>query len=57
VAFVNAYNNETGEKQRVPEHWLGDASHPQFGKFTKTPRQKASEKQAGKAETTNAKES
>lgn len=57
MAFVNAYNNETGERQRVPEHWLGDASHPQFGKFTKSPRQKAPEKQAGKAETTNAKES
>lgn len=57
MAFVNAYNNETGEQQRVPEHWLGDASHSQFGRFSKNPRQKASEKQAGKAETTNAKES
>lgn len=57
MAFVNAFNNESGERQRVPEHWLGETSHPEFRKFTKSPRQKVSEKQATKAETTNAKES
>lgn len=57
MAFVNAFNNESGERQRVPEHWLGETSHSEFSKFTKSPRQKVSEKQATKAETTNAKES
>lgn len=40
--FVTAYSKKTGEKQRVPEHWLG---HEVLGKdFSKTPRQKAADR-------------
>lgn len=42
MAKVEAYNNETRQKQVIPEHWLG-SEHPAFKVFTKTPRQKASE--------------
>lgn len=57
MAFVIAHNNETGETQRVPEHWLGDGSHTEFQKFTKSPRPKAPGKQAVQAETNEKKES
>jgi hypothetical protein len=42
MAKVDAYNNETGQKQVIPEHWL-DSNEPAFKVFTKTPRQKAKE--------------
>jgi len=45
MAFINAYNNETRQKQVIPEHWLSE-SHPAFKQFTKTPRQKAADKAA-----------
>lgn len=57
MAFVDAYDKETGEKRRVPERWLGNGAHPQFKRFSKTPRQKAAERQAVKAETNDEKES
>lgn len=48
MAFVAAYSKKTGQKQRVPEHWLG---HPTLGKdFSKTPRQKAADKAKAPAE-------
>lgn len=37
--FVDAYNVETGAKQRIPAHWL---THPVFGvTFAPTPSSKA----------------
>lgn len=42
MAKVEAYNNETGRKQVIPEHWLA-SKEPAFSVFTKTPRQKATE--------------
>lgn len=42
MAKVEAYNNETRQKQVIPEHWL-ESKEPAFSAFTKTPRQKASE--------------
>lgn len=35
MAFVHAYNNDTGEWVDVPEAWLGHP-HPQFRKFSMT---------------------
>lgn len=40
MAKVNAYNNDTGKYQLVPEHWL-DLKHLAFAQFTKEPRKKA----------------
>ena len=40
MAKIEAYN-VAGEKQTIPEHWLG-LSHPAFD-FTKTPRRSAKE--------------
>ncbi len=39
MAKINAYRVDTGEKVRIPEHWLDD---PTLGKpFRKTPAQRA----------------
>lgn len=39
MALISAYRKDTGEKVRIPEHWLDD---PNLGEpFAKTPRQKA----------------
>ncbi len=47
MAFINVYAKSTGEKHRIPEHWL---DVPSLSKqFTKTPRQrKADERAAAK---------
>lgn len=37
MATVRAYNNETGEYQHIPEHWL-NLENEAFSKFTKEPR-------------------
>ncbi len=38
MAFISVYSKASGEKHRVPEHWL---DVPSIAKqFTKTPRQK-----------------
>jgi hypothetical protein len=40
MPFVSVYRKDTGEKVRIPAHWLGTS----LGKpFRKTPLQKASE--------------
>jgi hypothetical protein len=37
--FVNAYSTTTGDKHRIPAHWV---DHPVLGKgFRKTPKQNA----------------
>ncbi len=42
ATFVTVYSKSTGQKQRVPEHWLGHAS---LGKdFSKTPRQELADR-------------
>jgi len=38
MALINAFNNTTGKRQMVPEHYL---SNPALGDFTKEPRKKA----------------
>jgi len=39
MATVNVYRKDTGEKVRVPEHWM---DHPTLSKpFRKTPMQRA----------------
>lgn len=44
---IEAYRKDTGEKVRIPEHWLDD---PILGKpFRKTPTQRARENQGGPA--------
>ncbi len=44
MAKVNAYRKDTGEKVRVPEHWIG---HPTLGEpFRKTPTQRARDTEA-----------
>ena len=54
MAIIDAYRTDTGEKVRIPEHWIG---HPKLGKpFRKTPLQKASEKAAAASPTTTKKE-
>lgn len=50
MAFVDAYNTVTGEKQVIPEHWLSE-SHPAFTQFSTTPGPKA----RGAAPATNTK--
>jgi hypothetical protein len=41
MGFVNAYRKDTGEKVRIPAHWIG---HKTLGRaFNKTPRQRASD--------------
>jgi hypothetical protein len=41
MGFVSAYRKDTGEKVRIPAHWLG---HKTLGRaFNKTPRQRASD--------------
>lgn len=49
--FVTAYSKVTGEKHRVPAHWL---DHPRLGKgLRKTPLPKAADsKQAAKPDQT-----
>lgn len=47
--FVDAYSKSTGQKQRIPEHWL---DHPVLGKdFTLTPSARAREDAAAAAPT------
>lgn len=42
--FVNVYSRTTGDKHRVPAHWM---DHPTLSKpFRKTPKQRASETQS-----------
>jgi len=42
MAKIEAYRVDTGEKVRIPAHWI---DHPTLGKpFRKTPKQKASER-------------
>jgi hypothetical protein len=44
MALINAYRKDTGEKVRIPEHWIG---HPKLGApFRKTPLQRAADKKA-----------
>ncbi|MHA7132539.1 hypothetical protein [Oerskovia turbata] len=41
MALIDAYRRDTGQKVRIPEHWIG---HPRLGApFSKTPSQKARE--------------
>lgn len=41
MGFVNVYHRETGDKYRVPAHWM---THPTLSKpFRKTPKQRASD--------------
>lgn len=53
MALIDAYRKDTGDKVRIPGHWIG---HPTLGApFAKTPRQKAVEtKAAAAAPTTKA---
>lgn len=46
MALIKAYRKDTGEKVRIPEHWLG---HPRLGGlFRETPSSRAvKEKKAG----------
>ena len=39
MALIYAYDRETGKKHVIPEEWLVHP-HPQFARFTKTPRQR-----------------
>lgn len=49
MAFIDAYRKDTGEKVRIPEHWIG---HPELGKpFRKTPQQKARDNENQAADT------
>jgi hypothetical protein len=51
VPFVDVYRKDTGEKVRIPAHWLGSS----LGKpFRKTPLQKAAESTAKPAGGTRA---
>jgi len=40
---VWAYDNESKQKRLIPAHWL-DHPHQQFQKFSKTPRQRKTER-------------
>ena len=41
MALIDAYRKDTGEKVRIPGHWI---DHPELGRpFAKTPSQKARE--------------
>lgn len=46
--FIDAYDTTTGKKHYIPEHWLG-LKHPQFAKFSKTPRQRQADRDAAAA--------
>lgn len=46
--FVHVYDRETDQKQDVPAHWL-EHPHPQFKKFSKTPRQRKAEREQNPA--------
>lgn len=42
MALIDAYRKDTGDKVRIPEHWL---THRRLGEpFAKTPRQKAADR-------------
>lgn len=52
MALIDAYRKDTGEKVRVPEHWI---DHPTLGKpFRKTPQQKARDTEADTSAKTTA---
>lgn len=41
MALIDAYRKDTGQKVRIPAHWIG---HPRLGEpFSKTPSQRARE--------------
>lgn len=49
MAQIDAYRKDTGEKVRIPEHWIG---HPTLGKpFSKTPAQRARDERNDKGRT------
>lgn len=50
--FVNVYSSTTGEKVRVPAHWM---EHPKLSRgLRKTPLQKAAEKRTAEKRPTSA---
>jgi hypothetical protein len=46
--FIDAYNRETNKKQEIPAAWL-EHPHPQFKKFSKTPRQRKADREKNPA--------
>ena len=45
---IAAYDKITGRKYEIPERWL-KADHPQFKRFSKTPRQRRAEREQNPA--------
>lgn len=46
MSFIDVYRKDTGEKVRVPAHWVGTSL---FTPFRKTPKQRATETPGGES--------